>query len=36
MISVTCQPIYSRRKVAKFSLDKFIAGDSIINGDGFL
>ena len=36
MISVTCQPIYSRRKVARFSLDDFVNGGSIIDGDGFI
>jgi len=36
MISVTCQPIYSRRKVAQFSLDAFVRGDSLYNGDGFI
>ena len=36
MISVTCQPIYSRRKVARFSLDDFVNGGTIIDGDGFV
>lgn len=34
--NVTCQVVYSREKIRQFSLDKFINGDYIINGDGFL
>ena len=36
MVSVTCQPIYSRRKVARFSLDDFVNGGSLVDGDGFI
>ena len=36
IISVTCQPIYSRRKVARFSLDNFVNGSSLYDGDGFI
>ena len=36
MISVTCQPIYSRRKVAGFSLDDFVNGGSLVDQDGFI
>jgi len=33
MISATCQPVYSRRRVAKFSLDDFVNGTGL---DGFI
>ena len=36
MVSVTCQPIYSRRKVARFSLDDFVNGGSLTDQDGFI
>jgi len=35
-ISVTCQPIYSRRQTTQFSLDAFVRGDYVINGKGFI
>lgn len=34
--NVTCQVVYSREKIRQFSLDKFINGDYIFNGDGFI
>jgi len=34
-ISVTLMPSYSRDKVNKFSLDKFVAGDYLLSGDGY-
>ena len=34
--TVTCQPIYSRRKVARFSLDDFVNGGSLTSDDGFI
>ncbi len=36
IIAVTCQPIYSRRKVARFSLDNFVNGGSLYDDDGFI
>ena len=36
VISVTCQPIYSRKEVSKFSLDDFVKGDYVLNGKGFI
>lgn len=36
IISVTCQPIYSRKKVSKFSLDSFVRGEYITNKGGFI
>jgi hypothetical protein len=35
-ISCMVQPIYSRRDVSKFSLDKFVRGDYVYNGKGFI
>ena len=34
--NVTCQVVYSREKIRQFSLDKFVNGDYIFNGDGFI
>ncbi len=36
IIAVTCQPIYSRRKVGRFSLDNFVNGNSLFDDDGFI
>lgn len=35
-ISITAQPIYSRRQVSKFSLDAFARGDYVAGGKGFI
>jgi hypothetical protein len=36
LISVTLQPIYSRRKIEKFNLQDFMNGSYIKDGDGFI
>lgn len=35
-ISVVVQPTYSREKITKFSLDAFVNGAYIVDGDGFI
>jgi len=35
-VSVTVQPIYSRRQVTQFSLDGFVRGDYVLGGKGFI
>jgi hypothetical protein len=36
LITVTVQPIYSRREIEQFSLQKYVNGDYIKNGKGFI
>ena len=36
IIAVTCQPIYSRRRVSRFSLDSFVNGSALYDDDGFI
>jgi hypothetical protein len=35
-MSVTVQPIYSRKSVTQFSLDAFVNGSYVVNGKGFI
>lgn len=35
-ISVTCQVLYSREQVRQFSLDKFVKGQYVFDGNGFV
>jgi hypothetical protein len=35
-MSVTVQPIYSRKSVTEFSLDAFVNGSYVVNGKGFI
>lgn len=36
LISVTCQPVYSRKLVSEFSLDSFVRGEYAVNRKGFI
>lgn len=36
LISVTCQPIYSRRQISQFSLQDFVNGKHISDNSGFI
>lgn len=35
-MSITVQPIYSRKSVTQFSLDAFVNGSYVVNGKGFI
>ena len=35
-MSITLQPIYSRDSARSFSLDKFVKGDYVKSGQGFI
>jgi hypothetical protein len=36
VFTVTVQPLYSRQQVREFSLEKFVKGDYVFNGKGFI
>ena len=36
LITVTVQPIYSRREIEQFSLQKYVNGDYVKSGGGFI
>jgi len=35
-MSITLQPVYSRDSARSFSLDKFVKGDYVKSGQGFI